>query len=77
VLARLLLVVAAGAIVVLLVFSREDAQACDTARLDVLKTANSTLPMSRRPAAIEGVREHCRGAAGLIAVAGVLNTEGR
>jgi Flp pilus assembly protein TadD len=77
VIARALLVVVAAAVVVLLLMSRHDAQACRTARLDVLKTAGKVLPMSARPAAIQAVRDHCRGAAGLVAVAGVLHAEGR
>ncbi|UGS37419.1 tetratricopeptide repeat protein [Capillimicrobium parvum] len=75
--ARLLLVAVAAVVVVLLVLSRHDAQACQTARFDVLRTSGKVLPMSDRPGAIAAVREHCRGAAGLVAVAGVLHAEGR
>lgn len=43
----------------------------------MLKVAGKVLPASEGPAAIQAVRDHCRGATGLVAVAGVLHSVGR
>jgi hypothetical protein len=72
VLTRLLLAAAAIVMVVLFVASRHGYDACQSARRDVLATANGSLPADQQGAAIQGVREHCRGADQLISVAGLL-----
>jgi hypothetical protein len=77
VLTRLLLVVAALAVVGLFVASRDGYDACQSARRDVLAAANGTLPASAQGPAIQRVREHCRGADQLINVAGLLYQQKR
>ena len=69
------MVVAAIVVVALFVSSRSGYDACQSSRRDVLATANGTLPASQQDAAIQGVREHCRGADQLINVAGLLYTQ--
>jgi len=73
----MLLVAVAAVVVVALLMSRHDAQACETARHDVLRVTGKLLPASAGPAAIQAVRDHCRGSDGLVAVAGVLHSVGR
>jgi hypothetical protein len=75
VLTRLLLAGAAIVIVVLLVVSRHGYDACQSARRDVLATAIGSKPADQQAAAIQGVRDHCRGADQLVNVAGVLYSE--
>ena len=58
----------------LFVVSRQGYDACQSARRDVLATANGSLPASQQDAAVQRVREHCRGADQLINVAGLLFT---
>ena len=72
---RLALVVAALVVVGLFVASRQGYDSCQSARRDVLATANGALPVSEQDAAIQGVRDHCRGADQLINVAGLLFTQ--
>ena len=75
VLTRLLLAAAAIVIVVLLLVSRHGYDECQSARGDVLATAIGSKPADLQDAAIQGVREHCRGADQLVNVAGVLYSE--
>jgi Flp pilus assembly protein TadD len=75
VLTRLALVAAALVVVGLLVASRHGYDECQTARRDVLATANGSLPASQQAAAIQGVRAHCRGTDQLVNVAGLLFTQ--
>jgi len=58
----------------LFVASRQGYDECQSARRDVLATANGSLPASQQDRAIERIREHCRGADQLINVAGLLFT---
>jgi hypothetical protein len=75
VLTRLTLAALAAVVVVLLVLTRQDYDACQTARRDVIATSAGLLPASQQEAAIQGVRHDCRGADQLVNVAGVLFQE--
>lgn len=69
---RLALVVVALVVVGSFVASRHGYDACQSSRREVLASASGALPASAQTKAIQGVREHCRGADQLVNVAGVL-----
>jgi len=77
VLPRLLLAAVAVAVVALLAVSRHGYDECQSARREVLASATGALPAGQQAVAIQGVRDHCRGADQLVNVAGVLYTQKR
>jgi Flp pilus assembly protein TadD len=76
-LARLALLAVAAVMVVLLASSLRGYDACEAARQQVIGAAAGRLPADRQAPATAAVREHCRGAAGIISVAAVLHRQGR
>ena len=68
---RALLIAACLAGAVVAIAERRDLTRCDDARADVFRTGGADA------AAIDAIREHCRGTGALLAAAGALRSQGR
>ncbi len=74
---RTLIALASVAAAIAFALQLRDHDRCEQARAKVFATALGRAPAAEQPAAIERVRDSCRGTTALLSVAGALNAQGR